>query len=51
MVVRENHRGRIVCQRLFDYFAGMHARTIDGAAEQLFEGDQSMPIVEVQAAE
>jgi hypothetical protein len=28
----------------------MHAGAVDGAAEQLIEGDQAMPIVQMQAA-
>jgi len=38
-------------QGLTQYFARMHAGAIDGAAEQFFKGDETMAVVEVQAAE
>src|SRR5207248_11629885 len=51
MVVREDHRRRIVQQRLAQHLAGMHSGAVDGAAKQLLEGDEPVPVVEVQAAE
>jgi hypothetical protein len=51
MVVRENQRGGVVLQGLPDDLPRMHAGAVDGAAEDFFEVDQTMAVVEVQAAE
>lgn len=51
MIVREDDCRGVVGERLAHHFARMHARPVDGAAEELFEGDQPMTVVEVQAAE
>ena len=45
MIVREDHRRCIAAQRLLDDLAGMDARAIDRAAEQLNEGDEPVAIV------
>ena len=50
MVVREDHGRRVVQQRLAQHLPGMHSGAVDGAAKQLLEGDEPVPIVEVQAA-
>ena len=50
MIMRQYDRGGIAGQRLLHYLARMHAGAVDGAAEQLIEGDQAMPIVQMQAA-
>ena len=51
MVVREDERGGVVLQRLAHDFARMNAGAVDGAAEHLFEVDEPVAVVEVQAAE
>lgn len=51
MVVRKDHRRRVVRECLPHDFARMHAGAVDRAAEELVEGDQAMAVVEVQAAE
>jgi hypothetical protein len=51
MVVREDDRRRIARQRLLDHLPRVHARAVDGAAEQLVERDEAVPVVQVQAAE
>lgn len=49
MVVRQDHGGRIVRQAVTHHFARMHAGAIYGAAEQLFERNDAVAIVEKQA--
>ena len=51
MVVSDDHRRRIALQGELDYFAGMYARTVDGAAKQLFVLDQAVALIEIQATE
>ena len=51
VIVRHDDRGGISLQRQLDDLPRMHARAVDGAAEQFLEGDQAVPVVEVQAAE
>jgi len=51
MVVREYQGGRVVLQRLANDLARMHAGAVDGAAKHLFEVNQAVAVVEVQAAE
>jgi hypothetical protein len=50
VVVSEDQGGCIVQQSLAQHLTGMHARAVDGAAEELLEGDQAMPVVEIPAA-
>jgi hypothetical protein len=50
MVVGYDDRGGISLQRQFDDLARVHARPVDGAAEQLFELDETMTLVEIEAA-
>jgi len=51
VVVRKDHCGRVVRERLPHDFTRVHAGAVDGAAEEFVEGDQTMPAVEMQAAE
>src|SRR5713226_4625951 len=51
MVVSDDHRRRIALQGQLDDFARMHARTVDGAAKQLFVLDQAVTLIEIQATE
>src|SRR5262245_8688767 len=51
MVVRKDERGRVVLQCLPDDFTRMDTGAVDGAAKHLFEMDESVTVVEVQAAE
>ena len=50
VVVGEYHRCRIVRERLAQDLTRVHAGAVDGAAEQLLEGDQAVAVIEVQAA-
>jgi hypothetical protein len=40
VVVREDDRGGVVLERFFDDFAGIYRRAVDGAAEEVFAGDE-----------
>ena len=51
MVVRNDDGRRIALERELDDFAWVYAGAVDGAAEQFFEVNQAMPLVEIQAAE
>ena len=51
MVVGEDHGGCVARQRLPDDLPRMHTGAVDGTAEQLLEGDQPMPGIQVHAAE
>jgi len=46
VVVREDHRGRVVAQRALHDLARMNARAVDGACEQNVASNQPVPIVE-----
>ena len=48
MIVRTENRSAVVSQRRFDDFARMHARSVDGAAEEFLARDQAVALVEVQ---
>ena len=50
VVVSEDQGCRVVQQGLPQDLAGVNARAIDGAAEELLEGNEPMAVVEVQAA-
>ena len=47
MVVCDDHGGGVPLQSLLDHLARMHARPVDRAAEQLFEVDQTVTVVEL----
>ncbi|MFM2005544.1 MAG: hypothetical protein RLZZ09_1199, partial [Pseudomonadota bacterium] len=51
MIVGEDDGRRIVGQRSFDHFAGIHASAVDGAAEQFAKLDHPVLIVQQQAGE
>ena len=51
MVVRQDQRRRVASQDFLDYFAWMHLRTVDRAAEHLLVVDQSMVRIEEQHRE
>ena len=51
VVVREDDRRSVVGQRLAEHFTRMDRRAVDGAAEEFLEDDQSVAVVEVEAAE
>ena len=51
MIVRKDQRRGVVLERLPHDLPGVHAGTVDGAAEHLFEMNQPVAVVEVQAAE
>ena len=46
VVVREDHRSRVVAQRALHDLARMNACAVDGACEQDVACDQTVPIVE-----
>ena len=50
VVVREYQCRRVVQQSLPQYLSRMHAGPIDGAAKELFEGNEPVTVIEVQAA-
>src|SRR5699024_208092 len=50
-VVGEDDRGGVVLQRRFDHFARIDAGAVDGAAEQLLEGDDAVAIDDEQEGE
>ena len=50
VVVSENERRRASLERAFHDFARVHARAVDRAAEQLLEAEQTVAVVEEQAA-
>jgi hypothetical protein len=50
VVVSEDQGCRVVQQGLPQDLAGVNARAIDGAAEELLEGNEPMAVVEIQAA-
>jgi len=50
VVVRQDYRRGVVRERLAQDLARVHAGTVDGAAEQLLEGDQPVAVIQVQAA-
>jgi hypothetical protein len=47
VVVREDDRGGVVLEGLFDDFAGMYGRPVDRAAEEILASNQAMAAVEV----
>ena len=47
----ENHRGRVVVQRLTDHFTGIHGGAIDGAPEQFLVADDPVAVIKKQAGE
>lgn len=51
MVVIENNGRSIQCQGALDDLAGIHARAIDGASEQILGGDHGVLVVQEQATE
>jgi hypothetical protein len=51
VVVREDDRGGVVLEGLFDDLAGMYGGAVDGAAEELLAGYQAMAAVEVDERE
>ena len=51
VIVGEDEARCVVSECLSHDFARVHARPIDGAAEQFLEGDQPMPGIEIEAAE
>ena len=51
VVVREDDRRGVMGQRLTEHFARMDRCAVDGAAEEFLEDDQSVAVVEVEAAE
>jgi hypothetical protein len=50
VVMREYQRRRVVQQGLPQHLSRVHAGPIDSAAKQLFEGNQPVTVIEVQAA-
>lgn len=51
VVVGEDHRRRVSCQRPLDHFAGMDAGPVNGAPEQFLAGDDPVAVVQEQAGE
>lgn len=51
MIVRKDDRCGVVRERLSQHFARVHAGAVDGAAEELFEGDQAVSFIEIKTAE
>jgi hypothetical protein len=51
VVVREDHRRRIVMQRFFRHFSGVYRSAVDCAPEQFVQLDYPVLIVEKQAGE
>ena len=51
VIVRKDHRRRIVLQRRPPDFARVHARTVQRAAKHFFECEYAVAIVEEQASE
>ena len=51
VIVGEDQCCGIVRERLAHHLSRMHARAVDGAAKQFVEGDQTVPVIEVEAAE
>ena len=47
VVVGEDGRGRVVVQGAAHYLAGVHARAVDAAAEQLLVGEDAVAVVEL----
>ncbi len=50
MIVSRDHRGGVLLQSELHDLAWMHARSVDRAAKQFLELDESMPLVQIQAA-
>ena len=48
--MRKDDRGGVHRQGLFDDFTWIDARAIDGAAKQFLKMNNSVPVVEIQAA-
>lgn len=46
MVVRKNDRGRVMGKGFLDHFPGMDGAAVDGAVEELFEGEGAVAGVE-----
>ncbi len=51
VIVGKNDCGSIHRQGLFDDLPGINARAVYSAPKQLFEMNNSMPVIEIQAAE
>ena len=51
VIVSQDNRRGIHFQRLLHDFAGINAGAIDRAAEQLFEQDDPVPVIEVDTSE
>jgi hypothetical protein len=47
MVVRQDHRGGVVFEGLFEDFTRVDGRAIDGAAEEVFAGDELVALGQV----
>ena len=51
VIVGKDGRGRVVLQGHLDHLARMHARSVDGAPEQLLEFDHPVAVVEPEYGE
>jgi hypothetical protein len=51
VVMRKNHRRRVVIERLAQHISWMDLRAVDRSAEEFLEGDEAAAIIEVKAAE
>ena len=47
VIVGEDNGGGVVLERLFEYFARVDRRTIDGAAEKVFAGDELVALIQL----
>ena len=51
VIVGKYDRGGVDREGLFDDFPWINARAVNGSTKQLFEMDNTVPVVEIQAAE
>ena len=50
VIVRQHHGSGIVVQGAFNHFPGMDFRTVDGAGEEGFTGNQLILVVQISAS-
>jgi hypothetical protein len=51
MIVRQDHRGRVVADRVPYHFPGMYGCTVDRAEEQVIDSEYAMSVIQKRTAE